>query len=93
MGLNGCWAFSGFMALLRNTELKESTAIIVSGELLELGRVTLFLKVVHYKHSPEKWPELRAVWALRSWPTQQECAGTFRAYGVGPSQQPALQPD
>lgn len=81
MGLNWCCVFSGFVAPLRNIGLGESTAFLENGELLGLGRVTSFLKVVCCKHNPEKWPEQRAVWALHSWPTQQECTGTFRASG------------
>lgn len=81
MGLNWCCAFSGFVAPLRNTGLGEPTAFLANGELVGLGRVTYFLKVVHCKHNPEKWPEQWAVWALHSWPTQQECAGTFGASG------------
>lgn len=47
MGLNWCCASSGFVAPWRNTGLGESTAFIVSGELVGLGRVTSFLKAVH----------------------------------------------
>lgn len=39
MAVDGCWAFSGFVAHLKNTELRESTAFIMSSELLELGRI------------------------------------------------------
>lgn len=57
MGLNWCCAFSGFVAHLRNIELGGIYYFIVSGELVELGKVTSLLKVFHCKHNPEKWPQ------------------------------------
>lgn len=55
MSFNGGCAYSGFVAHLRNTELRESTAFIVSVELVELGRgPTLFLKVVYYTNTAHR---------------------------------------
>lgn len=53
---------------LRNTGLGESTAFLVSGELVELRWGELHNSFL--KENLKKWPEQTVVWAVHSWPIQ-----------------------
>ena len=55
-----CNRCSGFMSLMRNSELKESTTLTASLISVLEGDITSYLKVSHCKLYPEKWLKVKS---------------------------------